>query len=244
MKSKILVFIILPIFFSISTISVGEILFKDNFEDDVIDKPPRKWMIGFQGKDDSKVIWDPKLVKNKVFSSPTARHDVKGAVYITGQGKDWTDYYVQWDMLYPIDFYMGIVFRFTGGESFYLLDRRQPTKTLQFWKRQGGWKSFGSSEALGLGIEKWWSFQLKVSGNDFEVKMKDSKKKTKFANLKPVLEGSNGEFKKGDFGNYGHVLLDNVVVATKLSDFSNPWDVSPENSIVTTWSHIKQRHRN
>ena len=103
-----------------------------------------------------------------------------------------------------------------------------------------GWQNFGSSEVLGLEIEKWWSFQLKVSGKDFEVKMKDSKKKTKFADLKPVLEASHGEFKKGDFGNYGWVLLDNVVVATKPSDFSNPWAVSPENSLLTTWATIKR----
>ena len=84
----------LTIFFAIFTACQGEILFKDNFEDDAIDKPPKKWMVGFKGKDDAKVIWDPERAKNKVFSSPTERHDVNGAIYITGKGKDWTDYYV------------------------------------------------------------------------------------------------------------------------------------------------------
>ena len=69
--------------------------------------------------------------------------------------------------------------------------------------------------------------------------MKDSKKKTKFSDLDPVREASQGEFKKGDFGNYGWVLLDNVVVATTLNDFINPWAVSPDNNYVTTWSRIK-----
>ncbi len=121
------------------------------------------------------------------------------------------------------------------------MDRRQNTKKLDFWKRQKTkWDNFGSSAVLDLEIEKWWSFQLKVSGKDFEVKMKDSEKKTPFDQLKPVLEGSQGEFKKGDFGNYGWVLLDNVVVATELADFSNPWAVSPKNSLSTTWAVIKR----
>ena len=231
---------ILTIFFIISTTSQAAILFKDNFEGDAIDNPPKNWKVGHEGLDDSKVIWDPERPKNRVFSSPTERHDAKGAVYITGKGKEWTDYYVQWEMLYPKDFYMGIVFRYTGGEAFYLLDRRQNTKKLDFWKRQKAWKNFGSSAVLDLEIEKWWSFQLKVSGKDFEVKMKDSEKKTPFDKLKPVLEGSQDEFKKGDFGNYGWVLLDNVIVATKPGDFSNPWAVSPENSLSTTWAVIKR----
>ena len=76
----------------------------DNFESDTIGHPAKNWTIGHDGKDDSKVIQDPKRAKNKVFSSPTERHDAKGAIYITGKGKDWTDYYVHWDMLYPKDF--------------------------------------------------------------------------------------------------------------------------------------------
>ena len=35
---------------------------------------------------------------------------------------------------------MDIVFRYTEGEAFYLLDRRQNTKKLDFWKRQGAGK--------------------------------------------------------------------------------------------------------
>ena len=242
MRTKTVFFIIITMIATISASSFvsGKILFKDNFEDDNIGQPPKNWEIGFKGKDDAEVVKDPERSGNKVFSSPTERHDVAGAIYITGEGTDWTDYYVQWEMLFPKEFYMGIVFRFSGGESFYLLDRRSNTKQLDFWKRQGGWQNFGTSaDAQGLAIEKWWSFQLKISGKDFEVKMKDSKKKTKFSDLDPVLEASQGEFKKGDFGNYGWVLLDNVVIATTLADFINPWAVSPDNNYVTTWSRIK-----
>jgi len=240
-KSVLFIIITMMATMSISSFVSGKILFKDNFEDDRIGQRPKNWAVGFEGKDDAEVIQDPERGGNKVFSSPTERHDVAGAIYITGKGENWTDYYVQWEMLFPKEFFMGIVFRFSEGESFYLLDRRSNTKQLDFWKRQGGWKNFGTSkDAQGLAIEQWWSFQLKVSGKDFEVKMKDTEKeKRDFKQLKPVLEATQDEFKKGDFGNYGWVLLDNVVIATELDDFINPWAVSPDNNYVTTWSRIK-----
>ena len=78
---------ILTIFFIISATSQAEILFKDNFEGDAIDNHPKNWAVGHKGLDDSKVIWDPDRPKHRVFSSPTERHDAKGAVYITGKGK-------------------------------------------------------------------------------------------------------------------------------------------------------------
>jgi len=225
----------------LTTTSISEILFMDNFESDTIGQPAKNWTIGHDGKDDSKVIQDPKRAKNKVFSSPTERHDAKGAIYITGKGKDWTDYYVHWDMLYPKAFFMGIVFRFSGGESFYLLDRRENTSKLDFWKREKtNWNNFGSSKKLNLEPNKWFAFQLKVKGADFEVKMKDIENKTKFSELSKVLAGSNKNFTKGDFGNYGHVLLDNVVVSTKEEDASTP--VDPNGNLVTNWGLIKRGH--
>ena len=54
------------IFFLTAT-SVSEVLFIDNFEDDAIGKPATKRSIGHDGKDDSKVIQDPKRKNNQVF---------------------------------------------------------------------------------------------------------------------------------------------------------------------------------
>ena len=229
---------VLLIFFLTST-SVSEVLFIDNFEDDAVGKPATKWSIGHDGKDDSKVIQDPKRKSNQVFSSPTERHDGEGAIYVTGKGKDWTDYYVHWDMLYPKAFYMGVVFRFSGSEAFYLLDRRQNTSKLDFWKREETkWKNFGSSEKLNLEPNKWFSFQLKVKGADFEVKMKDVEDATQFSDLEPLLKGSNKNFTKGDFGNYGHVLMDNVIISTEESDATTP--VNAKGNLVTNWGLIKE----
>ena len=225
-----------------ATTAFAEVLFVDNFEEDTEGKPPAKWVVGHEGpKNDAAVIKDPERLNNLVFSSPTTRHDVDGSIYVTGAGADWTDYYVRWEMLFPMDFYMGIVFRFSGGESFYLLDRRQNTSALDFWKREGGWQNFGSSEKLDLSPEKWFAFQLKITGDDFEVKMKDADDDTDFEDLAVVLAGTNGNFDKGDFGNYGYVLLDNVVVATELDDFINPFAVSPKDNLVTAWAEIKRK---
>ena len=108
MRTKTVFFIIITMIATISVSSFvsGKILFKDNFEDDKVGQPPKNWVVGFEGKDDAKVVQDPERGKNKVFSSPTERHDVKGAIYITGKGENWTDYYVQWEMLFPKDFYI------------------------------------------------------------------------------------------------------------------------------------------
>ena len=51
---------VLLIFFVTST-SMSEILFIDNFEDDAIGKPATKWAIGHDGKDNSKVIKEMSL---------------------------------------------------------------------------------------------------------------------------------------------------------------------------------------
>ena len=40
---------ILTIFFLISATSQAEILFKDNFEGDAIDNPPKNWAVGLEG---------------------------------------------------------------------------------------------------------------------------------------------------------------------------------------------------
>ena len=96
MRTKSVLFIIITMMatMSISSFVSGKILFKDNFEDDRIGQRPKNWAVGFEGKDDAEVIQDPERGGNKVFSSPTERHDVAGAIYITGKGENWTDYYV------------------------------------------------------------------------------------------------------------------------------------------------------
>ena len=50
---------------------------------------------------------------------------------------------------------------------------------------------------------------------------------------------ANENFKKGDFGNYGHVLLDNVVVATNVDELSIP--VEPDGNFVANWGSVSRK---
>ena len=81
---------------------------------------------------------------------------------------------------------------------------------------------------------------MKAKGADFEVKMKDVGDDTKFSELDPLLKGSNKNFTKGDFGNYGHVLIDNVVSSTEEGEGAT--SVNPNGNLVTNWGLIKEVH--
>jgi len=105
------------------------LLFHDDFDREAIGSTPDNWEIGHKGDTVAEVVADPKDASNRVLkasdkASDASRHDVGGSIYVVG-GENWDDYVAEWDMMFPDDFYMGIVFRFQGGERFYLSDRRQ-----------------------------------------------------------------------------------------------------------------------
>lgn len=119
----------LVLIFLTSGYSSAKLLFHDDFEKDIIGSEPTKWEIGFDGDTKAEVIVDPEQAGNKILKTSTnpvdaSRHDVGGSIYVVGDDS-WGDYVAEWDMMFPEDFYMGVVFRFQGGEKFYLCDRRQ-----------------------------------------------------------------------------------------------------------------------
>jgi len=127
----------------IATQTSAELLFHDDFEKDKIGSEPNKWEVGHDGKTTAKVVADPKKASNKVLltadnPSNDSRRDVGGSIYVVGDA-GWDDYVAEWDMMFPDDFYMGVVFRFQDGEKFYLSDRRQGGREYHFYKRQGNW---------------------------------------------------------------------------------------------------------
>ena len=108
------------------------------FEKDKVGAEPGKWEVGHDGKTTAKVVADPKKASNKVLltadnPSNDSRHDVGGSIYVVGD-TGWDDYVAEWDMMFPDDFYMGVVFRFQDGEKFYLSDRRQGGRDYHFYK--------------------------------------------------------------------------------------------------------------
>lgn len=216
------------------------LLFHDDFEKDAIGSEPSKWQVGHEGATVAEVVADPKDASNKVLltankASNQSRHDVGGSIYVVGD-KGWDDYVAEWDMMFPDDFYMGIVFRFQDGEKFYLSDRRQGGKDYHFYKRQGGW-TLVQGGTVENDPEVWYRAQLILSGGEFTFKLKERKDDTDFEKIDPATEGEDGSFKTGQFGNYGLVYLDNLFIGDAVEDLVLP--VEPLDKLSTTWAALK-----
>ena len=216
------------------------LLFHDDFEKDKVGAEPSKWEVGHDGSTTAKVVADPKKASNKVLltadkASNASRHDVGGSIYVVGDA-GWDDYVAEWDMMFPDDFYMGVVFRFQDGEKFYLSDRRQGGLAYNFYKRQGGWAQIQAGQVENK-PEVWYRAQLVLAGDEFTFKLKERDNKTPFDRVDPATEGKDGNFKTGKFGNYGLVYLDNIFIGDSVEDLVLP--VEPQDKLSTTWGTIK-----
>ena len=216
------------------------LLFHDDFEKDKVGSEPGKWEVGHDGSTTAKVVADPKKASNKVLltadkASNASRHDVGGSIYVVGDA-GWNDYVAEWDMMFPDDFYMGVVFRFQDGEKFYLSDRRQGGLAYNFYKRQGGWAQIQAGQVENK-PEVWYRAQLVLAGDEFTFKLKERDDKTPFDRVDPATEGKDGNFKTGKFGNYGLVYLDNIFIGDSVEDLVLP--VEPQDKLSTTWGTIK-----
>ena len=228
---------------SIAIQASAVLLFHDDFEKDKIGSEPSKWEVGHDGKTTAKVVADPKKASNKVLStsdnpSNDSRHDVGGSIYVVGD-PGWDDYVAEWDMMFPDDFYMGVVFRFQDGEKFYLSDRRQGGREYHFYKRQGGWAKVKDG-MVENDPEVWYRAQLTLSGDKFTFKLKERKDNTPFDKIDPATEGEDGTFKTGKFGNYGLVYIDNLFIGDSGEDLVLP--VEPQDKLSMTWGEIKDAY--
>ena len=243
-KIKLVLTIAVPLLcLSIAMQASAVLLFHDDFEKDSIGKEPSKWEVGHDGKTTAQVVADPKKASNKVLStsdnpSNDSRHDVGGSIYVVGDDS-WGDYVAEWDMMFPDDFYMGIVFRFQDGEKFYLSDRRQGGRDYHFYKRQGGW-ALVQAGLVENDPEVWYRAQLILSGDKFTFKLKERKDNTPFDKIDPATEGEDGTFKTGKFGNYGLVYIDNIFIGDSVEDLVLP--VEPQDKLSTTWGAIKDAY--
>ena len=216
------------------------LLFHDDFEKDNIGSEPGKWEVGHDGKTTAKVVADPEKASNKVLltadnPSNDSRHDVGGSIYVVGDA-GWDDYVAEWDMMFPDDFYMGVVFRFQDGEKFYLSDRRQGGREYHFYRRQGGWTKVKDGMVENE-PEVWYRAQLILTGDEFIFKLKERKDKRSFDKIDPATQGKDGTFKTGKFGNYGLVYIDNIFIGDAVEDLVLP--VEPQDKLSTTWGIIK-----
>ena len=221
----------------------AELLFHDDFEKDKVGAEPSKWEVGHDGSTTAKVVADPKKASNKVLltadkASNASRHDVGGSIYVVGDA-GWDDYVAEWDMMFPDDFYMGVVFRFQDGEKFYLSDRRQGGRDYHFYKRQGGWAQVQAGMVENE-PEVWYRAQLILKGDKFTFKLKEREDKRSFDKIDPATEGEDGTFKTGKFGNYGLVYIDNIFIGDSVEDLVLP--VEPQDKLSTIWGAIKDAY--
>ena len=243
-KTKLgLKIIVLSLCLSIAAQAPAVLLFHDDFEKDNIGAEPSKWEVGHDGSTTAEVVADPKDASNKVLktsdkASNASRHDVGGSIYVAGDA-GWDDYVAEWDMMFPDDFYMGVVFRFQDGEKFYLSDRRQGGRDYHFYKRQGGWAQVQAGMVENE-PEVWYRAQLILKGDQFTFKLKERKDKRSFDKIDPTTEGEDGTFKTGRFGNYGLVYIDNIFVGDAVEDLVLP--VEPQDKLSTTWAAIKNAY--
>ena len=247
MQIKTLLVLLLVGFLTIafSHMATSKLLFHDDFEKDKLDSEPSKWEMAHEGGGQkATVIKDPDNPKNQVMSSSSApagsaRHDAGGSMYVTGDA-NWTDYVAEWDMMFPEDYYMGVVFRFQDAEAFYLSDRRQGGNQYNFYKRKaGGWTEVAGGQFQNKPMV-WYRAQLVLSGSDFTFKLKELNDTTNFDKIDPAIEGSDGDFKEGRFGNYGLVYLDNIFIGDSVEDLVLP--VSPGDKVSSTWGKIKDSY--
>ena len=234
--------LLLVTIFAVVNNTSAALFFHDDFEQDSIGDEPKKWDIGFAGKTKAEVVADPKDAKNKVLmtsdkASNASRHDGPGgSIYVAGDA-DWDDYVAEWDMMFPDDFYMGVVFRFQSGEKFYLSDRRQGGSAYQFYKRQnGGWPLIGNGQVANK-PQVWYRAQLTLDGDKFTFKLKERDDTTPFENVAVATEATDGDYKTGKFGNYGLVYIDNLFIGDGVEDLVLP--VEPQDKLSTTWGTIK-----
>lgn len=237
------IIVVLMLYIGITTQASAALLFHDDFEKDEVGKEPSKWEVGFDGATVAKVVADPKKGSNKVLltsdkGSNQSRHDVGGSIYVVGD-LAWDDYVAEWDMMFPDDFYMGIVFRFQDGEKFYLSDRRQGGRDYHFYKRQGGW-ALVQAGLVENDPEVWYRAQLVLEGDNFTFKLKERKDNTPFDKIDPATEGEDGNFKTGKFGNYGLVYIDNIFIGDSVEDLVLP--VEPQDKLSMTWGEIKDAY--
>lgn len=238
----ILFTMLLMLFLFVSVDTSAKLLFHDNFERDTINQEPNNWEIGFAGKTMAIVVADPQDGGNKVLKtsnnpSNDSRHDGPGgSIYVCGDA-NWDDYVAEWDMMFPDDFYMGVVFRFQNDESFYLSDRRLGGNPYQFYKRQNGGWPLVADGMVENSPEVWYRAQLTLDGDTFTFKLKDRDDHTDFDDVPVATQGTDGDYETGKFGNYGLVFIDNLFIGDDVEDLLLP--VEPQDKLSTIWGTIK-----
>jgi hypothetical protein len=229
--------------FTWASYSHAELLYVNDFESEALGSVPSGWQKVWDGATTASVIADPVAGGNQVLASSdlahdASRHDVGGSIYGVGDAT-WTDYVVQYDALYPTDFYIGTLFRYQDDTNFYLLDRRSAGElgTFTFYHHDGGWNALDSGTFDTEPME-WYRFRLSVQGDTFEVRAGLAADDPDLSNTDPFATGTDAALANGVFALYGLIYIDNVIIGETGVDISAA--VEPHGKLATTWASLRR----
>jgi hypothetical protein len=218
------------------------LLYENNFEGEALGSVPTGWERAWDGATQASVIADPVAGGNQVFASSdlahdASRHDVGGSIFAVGDAS-WTDYVVQYDALYPADFYIGTLFRYQDDTNFYLLDRRSAGElgTFSFYHHDGAWTNFGSGE-FDTEPMVWYRFRLSVQGDTFEAHAGLAADDPELTG-DPFISGTVAALASGRFALYGLIYVDNVIIGETSTDIAAA--VEPHGKLATTWASLRR----
>lgn len=218
-------------------------LYGSDFEDTAVGSLPAGWQKLWDGATTASVIKDPVDAGNRALTSSdlahdASRHDVGGSIY--GVGDDsWGDYIVEYDALFPVDFYMGTLFRYVDDTNFYLFDRRSAGEAGNFdlWHQAGGWNRISTGQ-YATDAEAWYSFRLTIEGDTFTAHIGTRDERADFGAADPLFEGTQGDLDAGPFALYGLIYIDNLVIGETEEDMTLA--VESRGKLAVSWAALKQ----
>jgi len=231
--------------------SKAELLFKDDFEDSTIGKPPAKWTDlgppkGYAGGGLSVVEADPLDANNKVFHLiPKAQDTNSHNIWAVHDGdKAWVNYICEFDWLFPEDTYCPVDFRVMNVEEFCQVSRRPGLVEFHIYEHtaQQAWNEIRNF-SFSHDIQKWYRVQIAIEDEAFTFKIKDRDDDTPFDKMKEpdIISEAN----VGVLFPYGGIaaqegytgMIDNVAVGETELDI---YAVELQGKLTSCWGMLKR----
>lgn len=245
----ILIPVVISLILACSTLSIGAILFRDDFESDSVGEPPANWEhlgppAGYAGGGMSVVEEDPLDPSNKVFhlipiGFDNNSHDIWA---IHAGDESWVDYVWEFDWLFPEDTYCPVAFRILSKDEFCQLSRRPGGTEMHIYVYSAQqWNSFAIYEFPNEELE-WYRVRVSLTDNEIEFRIKERDDGTPFEGMdEPVLrekQAISDPFPHGGIGaQEGYTgMIDNVVVGETAADILS---VQPMGKAATCWGMLK-----
>jgi len=231
--------------------SKAKLLFKDDFEDSTIGKPPANWTHlgppkGYAGGGLSVVEADPLDANNKVFhlipkGQDTNSHDLWS---VHDGDKAWVNYVCEFDWLIPEDTYCPFAFRVMNVDEFCQVSRRPGLVEFHIYQHtaQQAWNSIRNF-SFKHEIQKWYRVQIAIKDEEFTFKIKDRDDDTPFAKMgEPDIIA---EANVGVLFPYGGIaaqegytgMIDNVGIGETEADI---YAVESKGKLASCWGMLKK----